>query len=213
MNLHEKAIIDAFNNLYYNGLEREEHIFKRTYWMKIPCLKCPLDLWIYQEIISELQPDLIVETGTYLGGSALFLAHMLDIIDKGEVITIDVEDLPRPFHPRIKYVIGSSSDPILIKSIFYNRQDEIRLILLDSDHTKKHVLKELNLFSSYVSLNSYIIVEDTNINGHPVSPSFGDGPYEAVEEFLKTNSNFIFDSTREKFLMTFNPKGFLKRIY
>jgi cephalosporin hydroxylase len=83
--------------------------------------------------------------------------------------------------------------------------------VLDSEHSKNHVLAELNLLAPYVSLGSYIIVEDTNINGHPTLPTFGEGPYEAVEEFLKINSNFIMDESREKFLMTFNPRGFLKR--
>jgi len=212
MTSSEQTIIDEFHNLYYNGPQGEGHIHMRTYWMKVPCLKCPLDLWIYQEIIAEAQPDLIIETGTYMGGSALFMAHMLDIIGKGEVVTIDVsDDLPMPTHPRIEYVKGSSTDVNLINSMLAGRPDETRLVVLDSDHSKNHVLEELKLLAPYVSLGSYIIVEDTNINGHPTYPTFGEGPYEAVEEFLKINSNFIVDESREKFLMTFNPRGFLKR--
>jgi cephalosporin hydroxylase len=74
------------------------------------------------------------------------------------------------------------------------------------------VLKELNLLAPYVNAGSYIIVEDTNVNGHPTFPLHGAGPYEAVEDFLQSNSAFVVDESREKFLMTFNPKGFLKRI-
>ena len=213
MTSQEQTIIDQFHSLYYNGPEGEDYTYKRTYWMKVPCLKCPLDLWIYQEIIAEVQPDLIIETGTYMGGSALFMAHMLDIIGKGEVITIDIsDDQHRPTHPRIKYVKGSSTDVNLINSMLTGRSDEPRLVVLDSDHSKNHILEELNLLAPYVSLGSYIIVEDTNINGHPTYPTFGEGPYEAVEEFLKINSNFIVDESREKFLMTFNPRGYLKRM-
>jgi cephalosporin hydroxylase len=213
MNAKEKTIIDDFHHLYYNGLEGEGNIFSRTHWMNVPCYKCPLDLWIYQEIIAELRPDLIIETGTLLGGSALFMAHMLDIAGKGELITIDIQvRTPRPRHPRIRYVTGSSADPGLIQSLMADRPDETRLVILDSDHSKAHVLNELRLLSPYVSLNSYIIVEDTNVNGHPTLPSFGEGPFEAVEEFLSTNIDFAVDSSREKFLMTFNPKGYLKRI-
>jgi len=68
------------------------------------------------------------------------------------------------------------------------------------------------LFAPYVGLGSYMIVEDTNINGHPAYASFGEGPFEAVEEFLRKNQNFAVDQSREKFLMTFNPRGYLKRI-
>jgi cephalosporin hydroxylase len=181
--------------------------------MRVPCLKCPLDLWIYQEIISEVRPDLIIETGTAFGGSALFMAHILDILGKGEVLTIDTDDtISRQAHPRITYVRGSSSNADLIGSILSNRPDEARLVVLDSDHSKAHVLKELELLSPHVSVGSYLIVEDTNINGHPTLPRFGEGPYEAVTEFLKTHPQFEVDETREKFLMTFNPRGYLRRI-
>jgi len=209
----EKTIADDFHNLYYNGPEGAGLTHQRTFWMNVPCLKCPLDMWIYQEILAETRPDLIIETGTHMGGSALFMAHMLDILGKGHVITIDVTDrLPRPEHPRIRYVRGSSVDPHLIGSLFSERPDETRLIVLDSDHSKAHVLRELQLLSKYVNVGSYVIVEDTNVNGHPAYPSFGDGPYEAVEAFLETNGDFVIDNSREKFLMTFNPRGYLKRI-
>lgn len=212
MKAHEKQIVDDFHDLYYNGLDGEDHTHLRTYWMNVPCLKCPLDLWIYQEIFAEIQPDLVIETGTYFGGSALYMAHILDVVGKGEIITIDVSDYEaRPMHARIKYIKGSSVDADLIKQLLGNRGNETRLVVLDSDHSKNHVLHELHLFAPYVSRGSYIIVEDTNVNGHPTLPSFGDGPYEAVQEFLEANPNFEIDRAREKFLMTFNPNGFLKR--
>ncbi len=209
----ERMIIDNFHNLYYNGLGTNGPIYARTYWFNIPCLKCPLDLWIYQEIIAEIRPDLVIETGTYLGGSALFMAHMLDILGHGEVISIDIaENTSLPIHSRVRYIKGSSVDPVLIDSLLGSRPEETRLVILDSDHTKDHVLKELELFAPYVGLGSYMIVEDTNINGHPAYASFGEGPFEAVEEFLRKNQNFAVDQSREKFLMTFNPRGYLKRI-
>ena len=210
----EKKAINDFHDIYYNGPGDTGHIFARTYWFNTLCLKCPLDLWVYQEIIAETNPSLIIETGTYAGGSALFIAHMLDILGHGEVISIDIEDnVTRPIHPRITYVKGSSTDIALIASLLDGRsQGESRLVILDSDHTKHHVLKELEVFAPYVNIGNYIIVEDTNVNGHPVYPSFGEGPFEAVEEFLKQNRNFAVDETREKFLMTFNPHGYLKRI-
>lgn len=111
MTPQEQAIVHQFHELYYDGPERQGPIQTRTFWRGVECLKCPLDLWIYQEIIHEISPDLIVETGTHMGGSALFLAHMLDIGGKGELVSVDIRPLQgRPSHPRIRYVSGSSAD-------------------------------------------------------------------------------------------------------
>jgi cephalosporin hydroxylase len=209
----EREIVEKFHKLYYDGPKGKGALFDTTRWMNYPCLKCPLDLWIYQEIMSEVQPDLILETGTHSGGSALFMAHILDVLGKGEIISIDISDqYARPTHPRITYVRGSSADPDLLAGIMQGRGEERRMVILDSDHSKAHVEKEMRLFAPLVSVGSYLIVEDTNINGHPAYPSFGPGPYEAVQDFIRSNSDFVIDEEREKFLMTFNPKGYLKRI-
>jgi cephalosporin hydroxylase len=221
MQLKEKAMrteeqintINRFHDLYYNGLNAGDFIYDHTYWMNVPCLKCPLDLWIYQEIIVEQKPDLIIETGTHKGGSALYLAHLLDLIGQGEIVTIDIlGDPARPVHPRISYVQGSSADEALIQQILSEHPQSNRLVILDSDHSKTHVLAELQLLAPLVPIGGYVIVEDTNINGHPTFPTFGEGPYEAVQEFLSHHPNFIIDESREKFLMTFNPQGYLKRM-
>lgn len=209
----EKAVVDAFHRLYYDGPEGEGRVHHRTTWMGVPCLKCPMDLWAYQEILAEVRPDLVVETGTHLGGSALFLAHMLDLLGNGEVISIDILDRPgRPRHPRVRYVTGSSADAVLVRGLQAERPDARRLVILDSDHSKAHVAKELALFAPIVSVGSYLVVEDSNVNGHPVLPDFGPGPFEAVAEFLVANRHFASDLSREKFLMTFNPRGYLKRV-
>ena len=210
----EKAAIEAFHRLYFDGPAGEGRVHHRTRWLGVETLKCPLDLWAYQEILFELRPDLVIETGTHKGGSALFLAGMLDLLGKGEVATIDVRPDPaRPAHPRIRYVTGSSADPQIVASIVSGRRPgETCLVILDSDHSKEHVSRELALFGPRVSAGSYLIVEDTNVNGHPVLPDFGPGPYEAVDEFLASHPEFEADASREKFLMTFNPRGFLKRV-
>jgi cephalosporin hydroxylase len=205
-------IISSFHDLYYNGPPGEGLIFQRTYWMGVPCQKCPLDLWIYQEIVHEIRPDLVIETGPAAGGSALFMAHIMDLVGKGEVITIDIEPGVRPVHPRIRYLLGTSTDEALLASVLRDRPDEVRMVILDSDHSQAHVRRELALLSPHVTVGSYLIVEDSNINGHPTYPAFGPGPFEALEEFLDSTTDFIVDPSREKFLMTFNPKGFLKRV-
>ena len=209
----ERAIIDRFHDLYYNGLPGDRPIFFKTRWRDVECLKCPLDLWIYQEIITEFLPDLLVETGTHEGGSALFLADMLDLVGKGEIISIDIAAIPgRPQHPRIRYLAGSSSDAVLVQSLLGGRPPEKRMIILDSDHSKQHVLAELELFAPHLSVGDWLIVEDTNVNGHPTFKSFGEGPFEAVTEFLERHPDFQCDLTKEKFLLTFNPRGFLRKI-
>ena len=206
-----RTTIDAFHALYYNGMPGEGLIFQRTFWMGVPCWKCPLDLWVYQEILHEIRPDLIIETGTNAGGSALYLAHILDILGHGQVVSIDITDMPRPAHPRVRYITGSSADPQVIASAVRGTARGVCMVVLDSDHTKEHVGRELELLAPYVTPGSYLVVEDTNINGHPVYPTFGPGPHEAVSAFLQKHPEFVVDPTREKFLLTFNPGGFLRR--
>ena len=85
-------------------------------------------------------------------------------------------------------------------------------MILDSDHSQAHVFQELTIYSPLVTKGSYLIVEDTNVNGHPVCPEHGPGPMEAIEEFLKKNKDFVIDGEKEKFLMSFNPRGYLRRM-
>lgn len=208
----EKDIIEQFHKLYYSS-----HVFGKTwdntYWLGVLTSKCPLDLWIYQEIIFEMKPDVIIETGTAHGGSALFLASMCDLVNNGKVITIDIENRKVSKHNRITYLIGSSTSKEIVETVenLIKNKDKV-MVILDSDHNKTHVLNELKIYSKFVTKSSYLIVEDTNINGHPVIPDFGPGPMEAVEEFLKENKNFAIDKIKEKFLLTFNPKGYLRKV-
>ena len=208
----QRRIVSAFHKLYFYG--REKTWKNNTFWLNVPVAKCPLDLWIYQEIIDETKPDVIVETGTAYGGSALFLASICDLSNRGRVITIDVAEQPdRPEHPRIQYLAGSSTSEEIVDTVkgMINSSERV-MVVLDSDHRAEHVRKELDIYSSLVSIDCYLIVEDTNINGHPVMPLYGEGPMEAVEEFLRTQKSFVIDREREKFFMTFNPAGYLRRI-
>ena len=203
--------VDEFHRLYYNSPDRT---WQNTFWLGVPAQKCPLDLWIYQEILWEIKPDLIVECGTAQGGSALFLASICDHLNKGKIISIDIEDRKdRPLHRRIEYWLGSSTlEEMVARATTETAGKEKVMIILDSDHHKEHVLKELRFYSPFVSRGSYLIVEDTNINGHPVLPEFGAGPMEAVAEFLEGNEEFVIDKRKEKFFMSFSPGGFLLRV-
>lgn len=204
-------IIDAYH-IWYNANDRST--YNNTRWLGVETQQCPLDMWVYQEMLTEVKPDVMIEAGTYQGGSALYFASVFDLLQHGRVITIDIEDFPgRPKHSRITYLLGSStSDEILAKVRSLIQPGERVMVILDSDHHKPHVSNELKLYSPLVSTGSYLIVQDTHFNGHPILPRFGPGPMEAVQEFLRTSSAFQPDRTREKFGMTFNPGGFLKRL-
>jgi cephalosporin hydroxylase len=206
-----RLVTNLFHKLYCNTHERT---FGNTYWLGIPTLKCPLDLWVYQEIIHELRPDVIVETGTHRGGSALYLAHMLDLVDHGQVVTIDIIEKPgRPDHPRITYLHGSSIDDAVVDELTrLTESHETRMVILDSAHHRDHVLEEMQRYADLVTVNSYLVVEDTQVNGHPIWRHHGPGPMEAVEAFLQEDSRFEIDATREKFYLTFNPRGYLRKI-
>ncbi|MFA5049569.1 MAG: CmcI family methyltransferase [Candidatus Micrarchaeia archaeon] len=210
----EKNIVDQFHKLYYDSHEFGK-TWTNTTWLGVHTQKCPLDLWIYQEIIFEIKPDVIIECGTLNGGSALFLASMCDLVNTGSVITIDIENRKgRPQHKRIRYLLGSSTSEEIIKQIGKLVRDTDKvLVILDSDHSKKHVLNELRIYNKLVTKGSYIIVEDTNLNNHPIDPDHGPGPMEAVEEFLKENNSFMVDKSKEKFYLTFNPHGYLKKMH
>ncbi len=202
--------VSAFFDLYYHN---ESRTWKHTYWQGVACQKCPLDLWIYQEIIWETRPDIIIESGTAAGGSTLFLASMCDLANKGSVISIDIVSDPlRPSHPRISYLHGSSTAEETIETISSRvSENDSVLIILDSDHTKEHVARELEVYARFVRKGGYLIVEDTCVNGHSILPGFGPGPHEAVDDFLAKHPQFTSDRTREKFFLTFNPSGYLKR--
>lgn len=210
----QRDIVDNFHRFYYDS-----HLLGNS-WEKISWLgtrthKCPFDFWIYQEIINKVRPAMIIECGTKFGGGALFLASMCDLVNNGEIVTIDIkEQKGRPDHERITYLTGSStSDEIVGKVCQLAKGKEPVLVILDSDHRKGHVLREMEIYGDLVTPGSYMIVEDTNMNGHPVYPEFGPGPMEAVQDFLRTHRQFVVDKSQEKLYLTFNPSGYLRKVY
>ena len=208
----QQAVVDDFHRLYYEqrGEERKTVILS---WFGWRMLKCPMDLWTYQEIITETRPQLIIESGTRWGGGALFLASMLDLIGTGQVISIDIDTEPtRPVHPRIRYLAGSSIDPAIVAEVRKAAAGKRTLVILDSDHHAEHVAKELTIYPEFVSPGGYLIVDDTNIGGNPVWQDDDPGPMAAVKDFLATTDAFVADRDRERFMMTMNPLGFLRRV-
>jgi cephalosporin hydroxylase len=185
----------------------------RATWLGAQALKNPLDLWVYQEILFETRPELIVETGTYRGGSALFLASMCDLLGGGEIVSIDIEPLREdyPEHPRITYLGGrSSTDPGVLDEVRRRAAGRPTLVVLDSDHSQAHVEAELEAYAPIVPVGCYLIVEDSNIG--QIRKDLMPGPLQAIETFLAGNREFEVDREREKFLITFNPSGYLRRV-
>ncbi len=201
-----QSVIDAFHALWYPR--------QQVFWMGHEMQKCPMDLLMYQEILYECRPDLILECGTWRGGSALYLAHLCDLMAHGMVLTVDINQFAGfPQHPRIMYLTGSSVAPETVAQVkaVANGFRKV-MVILDSDHTKAHVLKELEAYAALVTPRQYLIVEDCNIHGHPVRDDLPAGPFEAVESWLPKNAEFIRDPACERFLLTFNPGGYLRRM-
>jgi cephalosporin hydroxylase len=210
-----RETVDGFHELYYGAAGQT---WQDTHWMGFPAFKCPMDMWSYQEILWDTRPDLIVECGTASGGSAQFFASMFDLSGTGgEILTIDIaggDQIPgRPTHPRITYLTGSSTDPDIVEPVRLRAASADRvMVVLDSDHSYEHVAAEIAAYSPLVTPGCYLVVEDTNVNGNPVLPEWGPGPMEAVDEFLDDTQLFVRDPAREKFMMTFNPGGYLRRV-
>ena len=204
----DKAAVTRAHDVLY-----ESDAWTRSYWLGAQALKNPLDLWVYQEIIFETEPDVVVETGTYRGGSALYLATICDLVGSGEVISIDIEALrdDYPEHSRITYLGGrSSTDPSVLDEVRTRIGGRKTLVVLDSDHSQAHVEAELDAYGPMVPVGCYVVVEDSNIG--QIRKDLMPGPLQAIEAFLARTSEFEVDREREKFLITQNPSGYLRRV-
>lgn len=208
----EEKLIEDFHKFYYDLWKRGAGT-QDVSWLGQKIVKTPLDLWVYQEIICELKPSLIIETGTRFAGSAVFFASIFELIGAGRVISIDIEpSADFPAHDRITYMTGASVSPQIIARLKAEIKDGDRtMVVLDSDHSYDNVLSELRAYKDFVTPGQYLVCEDTNLNGRPVRPDFGPGPAEALETFLNENNDFDIDTARERFRITVAPGGFLKR--
>jgi cephalosporin hydroxylase len=207
-------VVRRFQQVYYNS-----QVWTHTKWLGIGSDQAPTDNWNMQELIYEIRPDYIIETGTLYGGTTLFYADVLSYANpQGKVITIDIDPKVEEaskvplWKQRVELMVGSSVEPKVTDQVTQEVRGKKVLVTLDSLHTREHVLKEMEIYSKLVTLGSYLVVQDTNINGNPVLAGFGPGPHEAVQEFLQKHDDFVVDHSREKFLLTFYPGGWLKRV-
>lgn len=204
-----RQVVDDFDRAYY-----ADRAFSRLTWRGVPIIKYPTDLLVYAELLWQVRPQVVIETGTYMGGAALFFADLLELIGDGEVITVDVADWsmrdPLPEHHRISYVHGDSTEPRVVDDITAVVDGRSCLVVLDSNHSRAHVDAELDAYGPLVSVGSYLVVEDTNV--HDVRPDYPPGPDDAVRAWLPDHPEFVRDRGCEKLLLTAAPGGFLRRV-
>ena len=211
----------------FNTTSNQEQYSYNFSWMGRPIIQYPQDMVAMQELIWQIKPDLIIETGIAHGGSLIFYASILELIGKGEVlgIDIDIRDHNRQaieehsMYKRIEMIQGSAIDESLVAEVAKRVEGtQTVMVCLDSNHTHEHVLRELELYSPFVTEGSYLVVFDTIVEDLPGSPlarpwGKGNNPKTAVWEFLKTTDKFEIDRQIDnKLLISVAPEGYLKRI-
>jgi len=194
-------------------LKMQERLMTQSTYFGVRALKSPTDFWVYQEIITAHRPDLIIEIGNAYGGSLLSLAHTCDLLNHGVVLGIDISQAVLPEvvrqHSRISLMEGDACD--LFPQAKRLAEGKRVLVIEDSSHTYDNTLRVLQLYSSLIPVGGYLIVED-GICYHGLDLGPKPGPYEAIESFVEENPNFEIDRSQESFLVTWNPKGYLKRL-
>lgn len=204
---------EEYHKWYYNT-----EVWEDVRFMGVVTNKSVSDMWNYQEILFELQPSLIVEFGTRFGGSALYFSVIgRSINPELKVLSVDVShaevDAKVFADPAVELLTMSSADPAVAEAIVQLRAQYPGTVffILDSDHSKNHVLAELQLLRGVVQPGDYVVVEDGNINGNPVLPGWGEGPREALQAYIQQYpDDYVLDHDREaKFGFTFAPGGFL----
>ena len=196
----------------------ETNIWKGMTWHGIRTLKLPADIWNYQEILFEHRIEHVIETGTRHGGSALFFAETLAARGaKGPVVSIDVDGLANQLgsRPGIHFLLGDSASATMVDRAFGLLPPEPGpvFLILDSDHCRDHVMRELRAWVPRLRKGDYLVVEDTIVNGHLVRPQHGPGPMEAIRDYLaEAPGMLVHDRAREaKFGATVAAYGYYLR--
>ena len=219
--------MDARGLKFYRDTLKDKYSYNFK-WMGRPYIQMPQDMIAIQEILWKVKPDYVIETGIAHGGGLVFCASVLEPIGRGNVFGIDIEIRQHNYHEiknhplstRITMFEGSSTDMLMYSRMFsrIGRGKKV-VVILDSDHTHDHVLKELNIYKDIVSVGSYLICLDTIIEFLPKDAypdrawKVGSNPWTAVQEFLKNNKNFESDqSIEDGLLITSAPGGWLRRV-
>jgi cephalosporin hydroxylase len=213
-NWYESWVAPRVRKMFFRDLVKRTDNFGKTTWLGNPIWQNVLDLWTIQETIAEVKPELLIECGTNRGGSALFYAHLFDLMGKGKIISMDIEKMHDHVHPRVEFLIGDSTGEEMLSHVrkaVAATKGPI-LVILDSNHEAAHVYKELQLYSGFVTPDSFCLVQDGVIDVLPIFEPGRPGPLVALEKFLKEDDRFIVDDERNnRFLITHHPSGWLKR--
>lgn len=199
-----------FSGYYYEyilkGKRHGRNGPNRPCWRGVPVDKFPQDLLMYAQVIFKRKPDYIIETGTKFGGSGLFFADMIMLCGGKKVFSIDIASRERQSHPFLEYIAGSSTNPSIVERIKSEISGSV-MVSLDSDHNRKHVLNEMNLYGPMVTRGQYMVVEDAYVRAwRPYDP------FIAIEEFLKTHKEFRRYDLEKQFLLAITKGGWLRRI-
>lgn len=212
--LYRRLVSPVVQSLFLRQLLNKTNNFGTTKWLGVPIVQNVLDLWTIQETLFEVRPSLLVECGTYKGGSSLFFAHLFDLMGEGEVITVDTKRLHNLFHPRVTYLIGSSTSDEVVAEV-RKRVAACSgpvMVILDSDHSRDYVRRELECYAPLVTPGSFCLVQDGVIDTLPVFRSSRPGPLPAIRDFVKSHAEFGVDRDRsDRFLITYHPEGWLRR--
>ena len=192
----------------------DHQAWREARWLGHPVNRYPADLHVYQELISELRPGLVVLVADDdgLAGRALFAASVCDELGAGHVVAVGGADpADRPEHPRITHLAGPPEDPVVASHVAALAPDAAEaLVILGVGHVTR-VVDAFEHYAPLVPVGGYVVVENTVVNGRPVVSGFGPGPHEAVVTILGRHPDFVADRTRERYTVTFNGGGYLRR--
>ena len=186
--------------------------WRETTWLGRAITSAPTDLIAYQQLLADVRPDVVIETGAADGGRSLFLASMLDLIGHGRVVAVGADDGDRPVHDRLTHLDGDLIGGSLDASLDDLVGDGRALVILGSAADRATTHREFRRLERFVPAGSYVVVAETILNGNPVWPAFGPGPAEGVKQILGQHGDFVADRSMEKYSLTFNPGGFLRRV-
>lgn len=221
VNISQEEIINVFHSIFYAS--ENDHCGPPKLYNGVPIHKNPGDMFNYQQILFTQKPDYIIECGAFQGGSTMFFADTLKLIGKGKIVSVDICERDERWYPQVEehertiLIPGSSVAPDTVAKV----KDVVKdgksfFIILDSLHTKAHVLAEMESYAPLMAKGNYMIVEDSNLNGHPLPPEWHrqtmqeGGPFEAVIEYMSRYNDFDIDKDMEnRFLFSYAPSGYL----
>jgi cephalosporin hydroxylase len=212
--LYQRLVRRPVSQLFFMDLIGKTDNFGDVTWMGHPVWQNVLDLWTIQETIVELKPALLIESGSNRGGSSMFYAHLLDLLGEGRIISIDIQKMHERSHPRVTFLIGSSTAPEIVERVRNAAQEAGGpvMVILDSDHSEAHVARELEAYAPLVTPGGYMLVQDGVIDVLPTLRADRPGPLPAIRAFLPRHPEFELDAARnERFLITHHPMGWLRR--